>query len=141
MRVLGVIFVLLSLCASATASPTSKLVENCTIAIRLDESKQWTHADEKLGDATARGMCYGYIESAVWSMAECGEGILTRPWEAKLPEKFNLIQLTKMFLAYVDRHHDELDKEALYTIWTAWTFAYPCKTTGTAPGPAGRSKQ
>ena len=131
MRVLAGIFVFLSLCGSAAAETTGGvLLQNCVVALQLTEFNK---------KSSASGLCFGFMEAAQQSMPgpELGEELAA----ACFPPKITPQELAKTFVTYINNNKDRYDWPALHVATNAFASAYPCKSTGKAPGPAQQSKK
>jgi hypothetical protein len=108
---------------------TEQLLQECSIGLAIREQEQWTHLNNKTGDASAYGHCFGFIEAARQMTGLANVAHAQAEQQSKnacIPAGIPNLQLVHAFVRYASTHVIEDNGIALIAVITTFKKVYGC---------------
>jgi hypothetical protein len=133
-KIVAIVALLLaSQTANAKMTTVELLAEHCAIAVKMKRSKQWVHPNDPVGDSTAYGHCFGFLEAARQAAPTPMRSVLGG---ACFTSETTTLDLAEMFIEFAYEHHGDANLPAIGEVFWAFETKYPRKKpTGTVPDP------
>lgn len=109
--------------AKADTTTVERLAKNCAIAVKMERTKKWPHPDNKIGDAAARGHCFGFLEAARQAAPTPIKSVMGGACFTNNPSNE---ELAEMFVVFAYEHQQDVNLPAIGEVFFAFESKYPC---------------